>query len=165
MYPVDEKDTVVEISDAPRPDVGAPLPLLLADDHRLLLAYLLSDPDPNWDGTYVNVVSSDSAGMAVAMIRFRRPYTHMFGPPNDEAFFASAKEQYNAKGIVDTRAEIQRIQWLTEHIVVVDVRWPQLDNTGATRAAEISTYTLRRKADAGFELRVAVMRGVVERGI
>jgi hypothetical protein len=87
MYPVDEKDTVVEIAEAPRPDVGAPLPLVVADDYRLLLAYLLSEPDPHWDGTYVNVVSPDSEGMAVAVIRFRRPYAHMFGPPNDEAFY------------------------------------------------------------------------------
>jgi hypothetical protein len=86
MYPVDEKDTVVELTDAPRPDVVAPLPLVLADDYRLLLAYLLSEPDSNWDGTYVNVVSPDSEGMAVAAIQFRRPYAHMFGPPNDEAF-------------------------------------------------------------------------------
>jgi hypothetical protein len=80
-------------------------------------------------------------------------------------FFAAAKEQYAAKGIVGTKAEIQRLQWLTERLVAVDVRWPQLDATGATRAAEQSTYTLRRKDDGGFELRVAVTRGVVTRGI
>jgi len=86
MYPVDKHDAVVEITDAPRPDVGAPLPLVLGDDYRLLLAYLVSEPDPNWDGSYVNVVSPDSDGMQVAVVRFRRPYAHMFGPPNDEAF-------------------------------------------------------------------------------
>jgi hypothetical protein len=86
MYSVDEKDTVVELTHAPRPDAGAPLPIVLADDYRLLLAYLLSEPDPDWDGSYVNVVSPDSEGMEVAVIRFRRPYAHMFGPPNDEAF-------------------------------------------------------------------------------
>jgi hypothetical protein len=32
MYPVDEHDTVVEIGDVPRPDIGAPLPLVVADD-------------------------------------------------------------------------------------------------------------------------------------
>jgi hypothetical protein len=86
MYPVDERDIVVQLTDAPRPDVGAPLPLVLADDYRLLLAYLLSEPDPEWDGTYVNVISPDSEGMAIAVIQFQRPYAHMFGPPNDEAF-------------------------------------------------------------------------------
>jgi len=86
MYSVDKKDTVVKISDAPRPDIGAPLPLVVADDYRLLLAYLLSEPDPNWDGTYINLVSSNSESMAVAVIRFRCPCAHMFGPPNDEAF-------------------------------------------------------------------------------
>jgi hypothetical protein len=81
MYPVDEEDTVVALTDVPRPCAGAPLPLALADDCRLLLlAYVL--PDPNWDGPDVDVASHE----AVAVIRFRSPYAHMFGPPNDEAF-------------------------------------------------------------------------------
>jgi hypothetical protein len=86
-------------------------------------------------------------------------------PGEVERLFGAAREKYNALGIVDTRAEIQRLQWLTDHIVTVDVRWPWLDASGATRAAEMSTYTLCRKADGGFELRVAVGRGSTERGV
>lgn len=85
MYQVDELDTVVELKTAPQSDVGAPLPLVIADDYRLILEYLVSDPDPNWDGTYVNMVSTDTDG-TVAMVRFRRPYAHFLGAPNDEAF-------------------------------------------------------------------------------
>ncbi len=85
MYEVDDRDTVVELHDAPRPDVGAPLPHLICDEHHVFLAYLVNEPDPAWDGTYVNVVGPDSEGL-VAVVRFERPYAHMFGPPNDEAF-------------------------------------------------------------------------------
>jgi len=84
MYAVDERDTVVPLLDVPQSDVGAPLPTVLADDYRLILEYLVSDPDPNWDGTYVNVVGTETDGI-VAVIRFRRPYTHMMGAPNEEA--------------------------------------------------------------------------------
>ena len=86
MYEVDSLDVVVELRDAPRPDVGAPLPMLLCDEHHLLLAYLVSEPDPAWDGSYVTMVSPESEGMAVACVRFKWPSAHMFGPPNDEAF-------------------------------------------------------------------------------
>src|SRR5262249_17054638 len=86
MYPVDERDTVVGLDDCPRPDIEGPLPLVLSDDYNLVLAYLVSEPDPNWDGSYATVVSSQSEELLVAVGRFRRPYAHMFGPPNDEAF-------------------------------------------------------------------------------
>ena len=87
MYEVDDRDTVVELHDAPSPDVGAPLPHLICDEHHVLLAYLINEPDPAWDGSYVNVVGPDSEGYPVAVVRFDRPYAHMFGPPNDEAFY------------------------------------------------------------------------------
>jgi hypothetical protein len=86
MYLVDEQDEVLELSDVPPPDLGAPLPCVCSDEHRLLLAYIVSEPDPDWDGSYVTVISPQSAGMAIALITFRWPYAHMFGPPNDEAF-------------------------------------------------------------------------------
>jgi hypothetical protein len=87
MYEVDDRDTVVELQDAPQPDVGAPLPHLICDEHKVVLAYLVNEPDPNWDGTYVNIVGPESEGCSVAVVRFARPYAHMFGPPNDEAFY------------------------------------------------------------------------------
>jgi hypothetical protein len=86
MYEVDSLDTVVELHDAPRPDVGAPLPMVLCDEHHLLLAYIASERDPAWDGSYATVVSPESEGMAVACVRFKWPSAHLFGPPNDEAF-------------------------------------------------------------------------------
>jgi hypothetical protein len=86
VYEVDDRDTVVELRDAPGPDVGAPLPHLVCDEHHLLLAYIVSEPDPDRDGSYATVVEPDSEGFPVAIVRFERPYARMFGPPNDEAF-------------------------------------------------------------------------------
>lgn len=77
-----------------------------------------------------------------------------------EQFFGSAKDQYNAQGITDTRAEIVALRWHTPRLVSVEVRWPYLDAKGTQRGAETSTYTLRRDGSGKFRLRVAVMHGV-----
>jgi hypothetical protein len=84
MYQVDRRDRVVRI-DAPRSSVGAPLPLIAADEDLLLLAYFLEIADPDWDGTSVRSVSPESREPA-AIISFRPYYASLFGPPNDEAF-------------------------------------------------------------------------------
>jgi hypothetical protein len=75
------------------------------------------------------------------------------------AFFSGAKEQYNARGITDTRAEIIREEWVSERMVIVDVRWPYLDEHGNEVGEESSTYTLRRDDSGALKLRVALMRG------
>ncbi len=85
MYKVD-KDRVVELDTAPRPDIGAPIPVLVADEGTVLLAYITSEPDPSWDGTWAKVVSPDSADEPIAIVRFSRVCAHMLGRPNDEAF-------------------------------------------------------------------------------
>ena len=79
-----------------------------------------------------------------------------------EQFFGGAKEQYNARGITDTRAEIVRLDWPSERLALVEVRWPYLDASGASRGEETSTYTLRRNDRGDLKLRVAVMHGAKE---
>jgi len=76
-----------------------------------------------------------------------------------EAFFGGAKEQYNRLGIVDTRAEIRGLEALTAKIVLVTVRWPRLDGSGAEKGSETSTYTLRRDDGGALRIRVAMMQG------
>lgn len=85
MYRPNE-DRVVEVSGVPAPDVGAPLPTVVASEQKLLLAYACNTVDPGWDGTTVRVVDRDTPDQLVALIKFGRPYAHCFGPPNDEAF-------------------------------------------------------------------------------
>jgi hypothetical protein len=49
------------------------------------LIYMAHVPDPNWDGTYANVVDPTSgANESLAIVEFERCYAHKFGGPNDE---------------------------------------------------------------------------------
>ncbi len=56
MYDVDDRDRVAAVSGVSECDIGAPLPVVLADESRVLLGYLLGVDDPDWDGTYVRTV-------------------------------------------------------------------------------------------------------------
>jgi hypothetical protein len=85
MYTVDDRDRVFELKGVPQSNTGAPLPVVLSDEHRVLLAYLVLEPDPTWDGTSPKALSQNTPGM-VALIDFASPCAHFFGPPNDEAF-------------------------------------------------------------------------------
>jgi hypothetical protein len=76
-----------------------------------------------------------------------------------EEFFGGAKEQYNARGIKGTHADILRLEWVSDNLVIVDVRWPYIDEKGSELGEESSTYTLLRDKDGRLKLRIAVMRG------
>ncbi len=86
MYEVDEKDTVIELGDVPQSSVGAPLPVVLASEHEVLLTYYLQETPADWDGTRPRSIGPDSEDEPVALVRFERCTAHLFGPPNDEAF-------------------------------------------------------------------------------
>jgi hypothetical protein len=86
MYTVDQRDRVVELRDVPQSDVGAPCPLVLANEGKVVVVYHRSNVPPGWDGTTVNVLGPNSAGEPAAIVRFDWVTASMFGPPNDEAF-------------------------------------------------------------------------------
>lgn len=86
MYTVDTRDEVHELTDVPQSSVGAPLPIVLASERRVLLAYLVQNRQQDWDGTTIRVVDHTTPGEPAALIEFMRPAAHFFGPPNDEAF-------------------------------------------------------------------------------
>ena len=73
MYAIDDLDTVIELSKVPRPEPGAPNPIVFADDHKLVLSYWIPDESP------------DRSTAPMAFVRFGRKHLHLFGPPNDEA--------------------------------------------------------------------------------
>ena len=77
-----------------------------------------------------------------------------------ERFFRGAKEQYASRGISEANAEIENVQWVTEHIAVVDVRWPYRDRQGEEIGAESSTYTLKSDESGEIKILVALMKGV-----
>ena len=86
MYTVDDADHVVELSDLPQSDVGAPLPAVIASEQKTFLVYYLSCTSGDWDGTSAQPVSPSSKRLGVAVISLQSCRAHMFGPPNDEAF-------------------------------------------------------------------------------
>ena len=86
MYDVDGKDCVRELPDVPQSSVGAPIPLVMSDEHRVVLAYYLQEAPPGWDGSSVRIVGPSEADEPIAIVKFALCYAHMFGPPNDEAF-------------------------------------------------------------------------------
>lgn len=49
--------------------------------------FLLSDVDPGWDGTYVNIRRADDPGSSnLAVVEFKRCICTKMGMPNDEVF-------------------------------------------------------------------------------
>ena len=84
MYEVDEKDHVVELEGV-QSSVGAPIPVLISEDGKVVLAFYLQNTPDGWDGTTVRIMNSDSEE-SLAIVEFSSCYAHMFGPPNDEAF-------------------------------------------------------------------------------
>ena len=86
MYSVDERDKVRTLESVPQSSFGAPIPVVLADEHRVVLAYYLQESAPDWDGSTVRVVSPDDGDEPIAIVRFSCCIAHMLGPPNDEAF-------------------------------------------------------------------------------
>ncbi len=107
---VDSRDTVVPLSDVPQSSVGAPCPIVLTDEHTLILAYYLETRDPNWDGTYAVVVHPATTPGPVALVTFDGYDAMMFGPPNDEAF---AGHPLAGRGLSPYRAhEIKDSSWI-----------------------------------------------------
>jgi hypothetical protein len=86
MYSIDERDKVIELEDVPQSSVGAPMPVLLSNEYKILLAYIIQNTPSEWDGSYVRVVSPSTPGEPLALIEFIHFEAFMFGAPNDEAF-------------------------------------------------------------------------------
>ncbi len=86
MYQVDSRDRVVPLEDVPQSSVGAPIPFVMADEHRVVLAYYVENRPPQWDGSEIRLVGPTSSDEPIAIIRFSGCRAHMSGPPNNEAF-------------------------------------------------------------------------------
>jgi hypothetical protein len=92
-------------------DVGAPMPHLLVNDYRALLCFLLNEPDPNWDGSYVNVVSVSETN-SLALVEFKGCLAAKLGVPNDEVFHGHPLE---GKGMEPYRAQlVMNSCWIRE---------------------------------------------------
>lgn len=94
-------------------DPGAPLPHVVSSGSRTHLIYLMNEPDPNWDGSYANVVDPSAPEMeSIAMVRFDQCLIYKFGAPNDEAI---AGHPLYGRGLVAYRAHtVERSRWIQE---------------------------------------------------
>lgn len=77
--------------------------------------------------------------------------------------FGDAWAQHNARGEVDTRADLLDLERIGSKVVVATVRWPHLDADHKEIAAESSDYTLRRDDQGRLRIRSVLMRGVAPR--
>jgi hypothetical protein len=104
----------------PRWDVGTPLPHLISNGSRAFVVCLASLPDPEWDGTYVKVVSpADADPSLFVVIEMRGCSEIRFGGPNDEAmsghpFYGKGLDGYQAHEVFNSR-------WIEEAIKVNSV--------------------------------------------
>ena len=85
MYEVDEKDRVVTLEGVPQSSVGAPMPLIIANEQRVVLAYYVNSTHPSWDGETVRIVDQERSDEPIAIVRLDC-FAHTLGPPSDEAF-------------------------------------------------------------------------------
>ncbi len=76
------------------------------------------------------------------------------------AFLGVTKREYNAMGVVDTRAEVIDLERIGTKLYVATVRWPHLDAAGKQVAEESSDYTLRRDDKGHLRIRSVLMRSM-----
>lgn len=110
MYEVDEQDSVTALAGVPQASIGAPNPLVLSDEQRVVVAYYLEATPPDWDGKTARVLGPTEASEPLAMVRFSGVVAQMLGPPNDEAF---SGHPLAARGLGPYRAwEVERSSWI-----------------------------------------------------
>jgi hypothetical protein len=117
---------------------------------------------------YARALTSGDGGQIAAlwdlpgMLMNDRGVRAVARPDEIAKIFVGARNMYALRGIVDTRPDIQYVEWLTERIVVADVRWPLFDVLQQERASQASTYTLMRGRSGDLKLRMVVLRGEIE---
>jgi hypothetical protein len=101
MYEVDGDDKLLELREIPQSSVGAPIPMLVASEFEVALVFYLQDAPTDWDSC---------EGELLAVVSFRPCYSHMFGPPNDEAI---AGHPLAARGLSPYGAfRVENSSWL-----------------------------------------------------
>jgi hypothetical protein len=107
----------VPLEGLPPADDGAPLPHMMAAGGRVILAYYVSEPGPQRDGTYVGVIDpADGSVTSLAVVEFSGYLAVRTGMPNDEALhghplYGRGLEFYSMHLVVNSSwiAEMERI--------------------------------------------------------
>lgn len=94
-------------------DAGAPLPHLLCNDYKALLAFILREDKPGWDGSSVELVSpADQKTRPLALVEFMPCTAAKLGAPNDEVFHGHALQGRGLDGY--TAQKVVNSRWLAE---------------------------------------------------
>jgi len=96
----------------PKWDAGAPMPQVFSNGYKVYLIYLISTPDPKWDGSYITMVDNTSeTTYPLALVEFSAS-TFRFGIANDEVF--CGLPLWN-KGLLSYEAHIiENSNWVSE---------------------------------------------------
>lgn len=74
-----------------------------------------------------------------------------------EAMFAKGRDWYTSRGILETRAELESIDEITDLIAAINVRWPGFDQAGIETYTETSHYIIQASESKPL-IRVAMTR-------
>jgi hypothetical protein len=89
-------------------NTGAPLPQLLVNDDHAMLVFLIDEPDPDWNGTYVTMKSPSNADPEpLGLVEFEHCVSAKLGAPNDEVFgghplHGRGMESYTVQRVVNS---------------------------------------------------------------
>jgi hypothetical protein len=99
-----------------RPDLGAPLPVLVQSEHRTFLAFYLSAYDPDWDGTWVTIVDPTDADAEepLGVIEFLGCDGAVLGGLNDEAIHGHPLWSTGLEDLRDAGGEVLDSAWIAE---------------------------------------------------
>ena len=85
MYYNDYQDDKVEvIPDFPQSSVGSPCPIILRDEHTLVVCFYIQNTLEDSGVSDARIIGSNNGGEPTAIVRFNRTYACASGPPNDE---------------------------------------------------------------------------------
>lgn len=84
MYEIDSRDSLLVLEGIPRPESGAPLPLLVSNEGTVIVTYYANSQSPGWE-SFPSIADDASSDDPLAVVRFRNCNSFMFGAPNDEA--------------------------------------------------------------------------------
>lgn len=111
MFSLKRSEAVIKLQGFPQSSIGAPCPMLVASEHALHVAFY-GEPEPDWNGAATRIVESNSTEEQVILVTFEHPSTHLFGPPNDEAF---SGHRLAAKGLEPYGAfEVLHSEWIQQ---------------------------------------------------
>ncbi len=71
-----------------------------------------------------------------------------------EKFFTEIKRSFNTEGVAGVRPEVLGQQWLTDQILIVTLRWSQVDKNNHEVGEETAIYNLKADTNGKFKIHV-----------